>query len=55
MMLGMTLVVGFSRVYIGVHFPGDILGGFVVGGLMALLCRWLFMMALNLRPFRSSG
>ena len=29
-------VISYSRIYLGVHFPGDILGGFVIGFLSAL-------------------
>ncbi len=41
-LVGMTIIsVGFSRVYFGVHFPSDVLGGFAAGfgwlGLTSLL------------------
>ncbi len=32
----------YSRIYLGVHYPGDILGGLVVGGAMALLVFWVY-------------
>ena len=35
--LVMALIVGISRVGIGVHFPGDILAGYLVGTVTALL------------------
>ena len=41
-----ALVTSYSRIYLGVHFPGDILGGTLVGLGAAWLCYWL------LRRFR---
>jgi len=32
-----AVLVSYSRIYLGVHYPGDILGGALVGALMALL------------------
>lgn len=34
----LTLIVGFSRLYMGVHYPSDILAGWCLGAAWALLC-----------------
>ena len=37
-LLAWALLIGFSRIHLGVHYPGDVLGGFVVGwGIGALM------------------
>lgn len=43
-----TVLVGASRVYLGVHYPTDVLAGWLVGLSWALLC-WLVERALDRR------
>jgi undecaprenyl-diphosphatase len=37
----LMVLIPMSRVYLGVHFPHDLLGGYVIGGGLVLLYLWL--------------
>lgn len=37
-LFGWSIIVSYSRLYLGVHYPTDIIGGFMVGALFALMC-----------------
>lgn len=40
--LVLASVIGFSRMYLFVHFPTDVLGGFAVGLIVAIVVDWAF-------------
>ena len=56
LVFGIAAVVGYSRIYIGVHYPLDVIGGAAMGLLIAWPMRRLKDMALarlNLSPFKN--
>ncbi|MCK8487777.1 phosphatase PAP2 family protein [Paenibacillus sp. MBLB2552] len=36
----LIFVIGISRLYLGVHYASDIVGGFLVGAVLAEVCSW---------------
>jgi membrane-associated phospholipid phosphatase len=47
--VGLATAISFSRLYVGVHFPLDVLGGAALGALVATA---LLLLARSLRPAR---
>lgn len=41
-MMAWAAIVAYSRIYLGVHYPGDILGGTVIGIGVAFLVFWIW-------------
>lgn len=44
----LTLIVGLSRIYLGVHYPSDVIAGWCVGSAWALVC-WAVALWLQAR------
>ena len=54
-----ALAIAFSRVYVGVHYPGDVLAGMVIGicsaSLVYLLASWLWKNKIQLLIMRNES
>jgi undecaprenyl-diphosphatase len=38
-----VLLIGYSRIYLGVHYPFDVLAGFIYGSVAGLCMHWVFL------------
>lgn len=45
-----SLLVSYSRLYLGVHYPSDILGGLLIGALFAILSHSIMIYSSHLLP-----
>ena len=43
--IAISILVGFSRIYVGVHYPADVLGGWIFGAITAwlIITLWIFV------------
>jgi undecaprenyl-diphosphatase len=48
-----AIINSYSRIYMGLHYPGDILGGLMLGILVGLFVYWLFKQ-FNIRYLKSN-
>lgn len=47
LMILWSLLVSYSRIYLGVHYPGDIIGGMIVGAISGMVVYKVYMYAVK--------
>lgn len=50
--LVLAFLISFSRLYVGIHFPTDVICGAVIGTLIAFILYWLFGKKVSNKKFR---
>ena len=53
-LIAWALLIGYSRIHLGVHFPGDVLCGSILGAGMGLTVYWILNKRLLLQTFSTS-
>jgi len=53
--LSYALIISYTRIYLGVHFPGDIIGGAIMGSLIGYFFGRMGVYLLSLRQKKNPG